>query len=418
MQADVVVLGAGMIGVSTALQLQRRGKQVALIDRRAPGEETSYGNAGLIQREAVEPYPFPHDSRMIFKVMRKGGIDVNYHSLALPTLASPLAQYWWWSSPSRYAKVAREYSRLIEYCLSEHESLLQEADAEALVRRTGWRTAFRTPAAMAQGVSYAERLQREYGVEHTIVDGAELGRLEPGLRHEMAGAVHWTQPWSVRDPGALVGEYARLFRQRGGHFASGDATTLSATTRSRQGNGWRVTTQEGIIDAEQAVIALGPWSDTLTRRLGYRLPLFVKRGYHRHYAMEKPLSMAMLDAENGIMLAPMNRGLRITTGAEFAHLDARATPLQSGKAEVAARQILDLGDAVETSAWLGARPCTSDMKPIIGPAPRHPGLWLHFGHAHQGFTLGPASGRLLAEMICGETPYIDPAPYAATRLGR
>ncbi|OLO04496.1 MULTISPECIES: FAD-dependent oxidoreductase [Salinicola] len=411
MQADVVVLGAGMIGVSTALQLQRRGRQVALIDRRAPGEETSFGNAGLIQREAVEPYPFPHDSRMIFKVMRKGGIDVNYHPLALPTLASPLAQYWWWSSPSRYARVAREYSRLIEHCLIEHESLIRESDTEVLVRRTGWRTAFRTPAAMAQGLAYAERLEQEYGVEHAVVDGAELGRLEPGLNHPMAGAVHWTQPWSVRDPGALVAGYAELFRRQGGHFASADATTLS-----RQANGWRVITREGVIDAEQAVIALGPWSDTLTRRLGYRLPLFVKRGYHRHYAMKQPLSMAMLDAENGIMLAPMNRGLRITTGAEFARLDARATPLQSGRAEVAARQILDLGEAVETSPWLGARPCTSDMKPIIGPAPKHPGLWFHFGHAHQGFTLGPASGRLLAEMICGERPYIDPAPYAATRF--
>ena len=119
MQADVVVLGAGMIGVSTALQLQRRGRNVVLVDRRAPGEETSYGNAGLIQREAVEPYPFPHDSRMIFKVARKGGIDVNYHPSALPHLASPLAQYWWWSSPSRYAQVAREYSRLIAHCPTE-----------------------------------------------------------------------------------------------------------------------------------------------------------------------------------------------------------------------------------------------------------------------------------------------------------
>lgn len=411
MQADVLILGAGMIGVSTALQLQRRGKDVVLLDRRAPGEETSYGNAGLIQREAVEPYPFPHDSRMIFQVVRKGGIDVNYHPLALPRLASPLAQYWWWSSPARYARVAQEYSRLIEHCLSEHESLIRDAGAEALIRKTGWRTAFRSAAAMAEGIAGAERLQREYGIEHAVVEGDALNRLEPGLRRELAGAIHWTQPWSVCDPGALVARYAELFRRRGGQFVNGDAMTLV-----RRARGWRVSTGEGVVEAGQAVIALGPWSGGLTRRFGYRLPLFVKRGYHRHYAMANPLGMAMLDAENGIMLAPMSRGLRITTGAEFARLGARATPLQSRRAETAARQILDLGEAVEPSPWLGARPCTSDMKPIIGPAPRHEGLWLHFGHAHQGFTLGPASGRLLAEMICGETPYIDPAPYAASRF--
>ncbi|MCE3027064.1 FAD-binding oxidoreductase [Salinicola sp. DM10] len=411
MQADVVVLGAGMIGVSTALQLQRRGRNVVLVDRRAPGEETSYGNAGLIQREAVEPYPFPHDSRMIFKVARKGGIDVNYHPSALPHLASPLAQYWWWSSPSRYAQVAREYSRLIAHCLSEHDSLIEEAGAGALVRKSGWRTAYRSQEALEKGLANAERLAQEYGVEHAPVSGDELARLEPGLTQRLAGAVHWTQPWSVRDPGALVASYASLFQARGGAFVSGDAATLE-----RHGAGWRVTTSEGPVEAAEAVVALGPWSDELLRRFDYHLPLFVKRGYHRHYDMPTPLSMAMLDAENGIMLAPMNRGLRITTGAEFARLDARATPLQSSKAERVARELLAIGDAVEQTPWLGARPCTPDMKPVIGPAPKHAGLWFHFGHAHQGFTLGPASGRLLAEMMCGETPYIEPAPYSAKRF--
>jgi D-amino-acid dehydrogenase len=113
----------------------------------------------------------------------------------------------------------------------------------------------------------------------------------------------------------------------------------------------------------------------------------------------------------------MRRGLRLTTGAEFARVDAPATPVQLGKAEALARELIDLGPALPEAPWLGARPCVADMLPLIGTAPRHRGLWLHLGHAHQGFTLGPASARLLAELIAGDNPYIDPAPYAPARWG-
>ena len=116
------------------------------------------------------------------------------------------------------------------------------------------------------------------------------------------------------------------------------------------------------------------------------------------------------------MLAPMKRGLRLTTGAEFAALDAPATPVQLAQAERSTRQLFELGAGVEPQPWLGARPCTVDMKPVIGAAPRHAGLWFNFGHAHQGFTLGPASGRLLAELIGGEAPYVDPAPFSPRRF--
>ena len=128
------------------------------------------------------------------------------------------------------------------------------------------------------------------------------------------------------------------------------------------------------------------------------------------------MRLAMLDAERGYVLVPMAQGLRITTGAEFAQVDAPATPVQLRRAEVAARELVDLPQAVEAEPWLGNRPCTVDMLPVMGPAPRHAGLWFNFGHAHQGFTLGPVAGRLLADLVTGQAPFVDPAPYAATRF--
>ena len=177
-------------------------------------------------------------------------------------------------------------------------------------------------------------------------------------------------------------------------------------------------TGDGNVDARDAVIALGPWSDTLTHALGYDLPLAVKRGYHMHYraAGRAVLNTPMLDTERGYFLAPMRRGIRLTTGAEFALRDAIRTPVQLGRAEPIARDLFPLAERLDMEPWMGSRPCTPDMMPVIGPAPHHAKLWFAFGHAHHGLTLGPVTGRLIAEMVCGEKPFVDPAPYRADRF--
>ena len=434
LKTDILVLGAGMVGTCTALHLAQRGHSVALVDRGAPGGETSYGNSGIIQREAVEPYAFPRDWASLFNVAFKRGMDVNYHFGALPFVLPHLARYWHASGPSRYPRIAAEFSRLIEHSISENASFIEQAGADELVRRTGYRAVFRTAKAFDQAAEKAQRLAQQYGVQHVELGSAALAQAEPALRAPLAGAVHWLEPWSVNDPGELVARYAALFIRSGGCFVQGDATRLQQI-----GTGWRVAMQDGLLEAQHAVIALGPWADTVTRPLGYRLPLFVKRGYHRHYAKTQTpvdvdrigrlggvsshaslvaplLSMPLLDAERGLVLAPMSRGLRITTGAEFALIGAPATPVQLDQAERAARELIDLPPAVEAQPWMGNRPCTPDMKPVIGPAPRHPGLWFNFGHAHQGFTLGAVSGRLLADLLEGKTPFVDAAPYSAERF--
>jgi len=144
----------------------------------------------------------------------------------------------------------------------------------------------------------------------------------------------------------------------------------------------------------------------------------VKRGYHMHYRLAgtAKLNMPSLDAERGYFLAPMRGGIRLTTGAEFALRDAIRTPVQLGRAEPIARDLFPLAERMDAEPWMGARPCTPDMMPIIGPAPRHRRLWLAFGHAHHGFTLGAVTGRLIGEMIAGEVPFVDPQPYRADRF--
>jgi D-amino-acid dehydrogenase len=411
MSNPVLVLGAGMVGTCTALHLQQRGLDVTLVDRRTPGLETSFGNAGLIQREAVQPYAFPREAGFVLNAALGRGAEVHWHLRGLWQMARPLLRYWRHSAPHGHARATEAYSRLIAHATHEHALLLAAAGAEDMVTREGFRFLFRTPQALHGAVQRARALEDQFGVRHHAEDSAALARAEPALRQSLAGAVHWLDPWAVRDPGALVQRYADLFVARGGRVLTGNAHTLQATD-----TGWSVLTHEGRIDAQQVVLALGPWADGIVRTLGYRFPLFIKRGYHQHYPAAATLRQPMLDAERGYVLAPMQRGMRLTTGAEFAPIDAPPTPVQLKKAEAMARELVDLGEPLPEPPWLGARPCTADMLPVMGPAPRHRGLWFNFGHAHQGFTLGPVAGRLLAEMIEGGRTWIDPTPYLPARF--
>jgi D-amino-acid dehydrogenase len=174
---------------------------------------------------------------------------------------------------------------------------------------------------------------------------------------------------------------------------------------------------DGRIDARDVVVAMGPWSPDVLRPLGYRIPMAVKRGYHQHFALEDgaTLTHPVADIDSGFVVTPMTLGVRLTTGAEFAARDAPPSPIQIQRTRALASQLLPLGAAVEKEPWMGCRPCMPDMRPVIGPAPRHAGLWMAFGHAHHGFTLGPVTGKLLASLITGQAPDVDPAPYALYR---
>jgi len=411
---DAVVLGAGIVGICVALHLQKRGRSVVLVDRRGAAEETSFGNAGLIQREGVYPYGFPHDFGALVRYGFNRTIDAYYHFSALPTLAPFLLKYWHHSRPARHAEQARKYSKLIEHCVREHDALAQEAGATGFIRRNGWMKVFRTERERDKRFAEAERWRGEFGVHSRLLDAAAFQEMEPHVAPVLVGAIHWTDPTSVDDPHGLGLAYLRAFETLGGRFVQGNAASLAPDAP-----GWSMRTVEGPLAANAAVIALGPWADVATRALGYDLPLAVKRGYHMHYraAGEAKLNHPMLDTERGYLLAPMRRGIRLTTGAEFALRDAIRTPVQLGRAEPIARDLFPLAERLDTEAWMGARPCTPDMLPVIGPAPRHKNLFFAFGHAHHGLTLGAVTGRLIAELVTGETPFVDPAPFSASRFG-
>ncbi|MDW6020147.1 FAD-dependent oxidoreductase [Mesorhizobium sp. BAC0120] len=395
--STVLILGAGMVGVSTALALRADGHDVVLIDRREPGRETSYGNAGIIQAEAVEPYALPRDIPSLVRIALGRGNDVRYQLAALPGQAQALWGYFRASRRDRHRAISAAYAPMIRRSTTDHQALIAEAGAERLIRRDGFYQIYRSAAALDASSREVERLATTYGVGAETLDARQLERREPALRPGLAGAVRWADPWTCRDPGGLVTAYAELFQRRGGRCEVGDATTLQPA-----GAGWSVSTQSGRIEAEHAVIALGPWSPDLLRRFGYRFPMVYKRGYHRHFANTGGLAITLHDPDYGMVVSPMEAGVRVATGAELARRDAPATPRQLDRAAAMARQLTELGDPVEAEAWMGRRPCLPGMLPFVGLLPRHRTLWGNFGHGHQGFTLGPTTGRLLADRMAGK----------------
>jgi D-amino-acid dehydrogenase len=412
MQTDVIVLGAGMLGISSALHLQAKGRSVALIDRRGAAEETSFGNTGLIQSEGIVPYPFPRDLAMAIRYALNLSPEAHVHWSALPRLAPILYRYWVSSERGRLANIARAFVPLAHQCLAEHEAWMRESGIANRMRRTGYLRLYRTVSEL----DIADRTDAEanaaYGVNYRRLAESEIRELEPHLKGSFVGAIYMPDPVSVDDPGAVGKAYAELFVRRGGRLLRGEARTLDGMA-----GGWKVETSEGPVSARDAVIALGAWSSDVLARLGIRIPLFVKRGYHMHYRAEgnATLSRPVVESEAGYAITATTRGIRLTTGAEFARRDAGPTPVQLGKVEPMARRLFPLAERVDPAPWLGARPCLPDMLPVIGPGPRN-GLWLNFGHHHWGFTQGPVSGRLLAEIMTGDTPFTDPAPYRADRF--
>ena len=413
MAQTALVLGAGIVGVSVALHLRRRGWDVVLVDRQGPGEGASFGNGGLIQREAVYPHPFPRALAELQRIMRNRAVDVAYHPLALPNVAFPLLRYWWHSAPERYVRAVLGHSRLIATCLDEHMVLAREAEATDLLRPIGWLQLYGTAAGLERAMSKAESARQEFGVNSVALDGTALAKAEPHLLPEKAGAIHWTDPYSVSDPHALTLAYASRFVAQGGVIATGDAMGLQ-----RHASGWRLTTTDGPMEAAHAVVALGAASTEGTRQFGYAPPLFGKRGYHMHYSLRGNalLNRPLVETDTGFGLMPMRRGIRLTTGVEFARTNAPPNTVQLQRAEPIARALLPLDRRVDATPWMGVRPALPDMLPVIGRAPAHENLWCAFGHAHQGLTLGPSTGRLLAEMMSGEAAFLDPEPYRPGRF--
>ncbi len=408
-QADVVVLGAGIVGVSAATAARQRGLSVILVDRREPGSETSYGNAGILSSGSILPLNKPSlwSALPAYLTNRHAALrwDPAWSVRNIDWIVRFLAN----ARNSGVRPRATALHGLIGASLKLHREWIVKAGAAQRIRETGWLKAWRTDAVNAAKEEQA--FLAEYGIESRLLDRQAISALEPNILPVYKVGLLHTQTASVDSPGEVVKAYARMFDGLGGEMRQSDIKAIVP-----DGDGWRVLLADGEISARHVVVALGPWSADLLRPLGYRVPLAFERGYHQEFAPNPARSLLrpIHDAEGSFLMTPMERGIRVTSGVELTARDAPSSLAQLDAVVPVARSVVEFGAAVG-EPWRGARPTLPDSLPMIGPAPRHSGLWLAFGHQHIGFTTGPATGAAIAAMIAGAQPPFNTAPFSPGR---
>ena len=408
-EVDVVVLGAGIVGVSTAYAARQRGMSVVLVDRREPGSETSYGNAGIISSGSIAPLNNPSLWKALPKYLTNRHPALRWNPAWAARNAGWVARFLANSAGPRLRPRAAALHGLIGASLKLHREWIVKAGAGHRIRETGWLKAWRGDAVAAAKLEQA--LLTEFGIASELLDRQGISAIEPGILPVYKVGLLHSQTASVDSPGEVVKAYARMFAGVGGDLRQSNVKSIVS-----DGERWRVVLADGEILARHVVVALGPWSADLLRPLGYRVPLAFERGYHREFKPNpaRTLQRPIHDADGSFLMTPMEQGVRVTSGVELTGRDAPSSFVQLDQVVPLAREVVEFGDAVGDT-WRGSRPTLPDSLPMIGPVPRHAGLWLAFGNQHIGFTTGPATGAAIAAMIAGAPPPYDVTPFAPSR---
>ncbi len=410
MTRHIAVLGAGIVGVSSALALQRKGFTVTLIDRKPPGRETSYGNAGIISRGSIMPFNNPDLWKALPSYLGNRHPALRYRAGYLAANLPWLARFLGNATAASSARRGAALNTLIASAMDLHRGWMHEAGVSHRLRETGWLKLWRDERSRPEAEAASRALQ-SFGLRAPILDRQEISGLEPDLAPVFSVGLLHQDTASVDSPGNVTAAYAALFARQGGTLRQDAILGLE-----QQGEGWLVRLDGGVLAADAVVMALGPWSAEALKPLGYHVLLAFERGYHQEFALPKgmKLSRPLYDSDHAYVLTPMENGVRVTTGVELTDRDAPSNLTQRDLAVAAAREIFPFEAAV-AEPWRGARPTLPDSLPAIGKAPRHANLYVAFGHQHIGFSTGPSTGTAIAALVAGEAPPFDLAAFAPSR---
>ncbi|MGE0717910.1 MAG: NAD(P)/FAD-dependent oxidoreductase [Alphaproteobacteria bacterium] len=412
MARSVVVIGAGIVGMAAASFLRRDGHTVTVIDEREPGDGCSYGNAGAISPDMVVPMSTPG---MLGKL--PGWLMDPLGPLAIRPSYLPKAAPWLmrWVAAGRMDRVQASSAalrRLHQPVFEVYRDLLGVERFHDLVRTGGQLYVWRTEE-VGRNERIADALREAAGVRAEKVAAHELRQMEPSLSAAYCRGLWLPDNGHTSNPKRLVATVAELFQRSGGSILRRKVTAIQVI----DGRVRAVRTPEGLVPADTVVVAAGAWSMRLLKPLGVRVPLEAERGYH--VMLPDPgltIRNKLSNRSGSFSVTVMEGGVRLAGTVEIAGLDA---PPNEERALVLLRQAAEMFPGIRTDGyrtWMGFRPGTPDSVPFIGAAPGVQGLFLDFGHGHTGLTGAPMSGRLLADLVAGRKPAIDPAAYSPTRF--
>ncbi|WP_120497111.1 FAD-binding oxidoreductase [Kiloniella sp. EL199] len=410
---EITVIGAGIVGICTSLSLIEAGAKVQLIDRDAPGQGTSYGNAGVISPWSIIPQSMPGVWKNIPKWLLDPNGPVSVDFSHLPKLIPWALKFLSQAKPPHVHAAVEAMELLNQDNIQRYRTHLKDTGYEHLIQDSYYVHAYRNANA-ADLSSLEYKIRQEKGADLERVDASALQKLEPALTHNYKAAILIKGQARATSPG-LIGEIlANKFLSMGGAITRSNVLDLRQT-----GDQWRVKTTEEQIVTDNVVIAAGAWSTELLKPLGYDIPLQYERGYH---AMFKDpgvaLTHSIMDVDYKCVASSMNDGLRVAGQAEFADLEKPPTKFRANRMGNLARQMVPNLPETPPETWMGTRPSLPDSLPCIGEFSGSKNLYAAFGHSHYGLMMAPKTGALVADIVMNNPINTDLSAFKPERFTR
>ena len=427
---QTVVVGAGIVGICTALYLQEKGRQVTLIDRLPPGEGTSSGNAGIISVGSVHPEAMPGIWKEIPHMLMQRMAPISLRPTYAPRLLPWFARFLASSSVAKADQSSAAISALSSRALDYLQPLVNKAGAQALLRQEGTLYINETPSQFAAAKLNCSYYQRR-NVDYQIVEGPELADLEPSLRSGLAGAVLVPAGAQTLSPLALSRSLFKLFQQQGGEFLTAEVTgfklegkRVTALHIDREISSDQVLSNHvpsnqvasNQLLCREVFITAGAYSKTLAKQLGSTVPLDTERGY----SVDLPnpgleLKRPLLFAGRAFAATSMAEGLRLAGTVEFAGLKAVPNYQRAHNLAKQAAYLFPQLNPEEGKPWMGFRPSVPDTVPIISASPYFDNAFFGFGHGHLGLTQAAVTGAMLSALAVGEDCPLAISPFRVDR---
>jgi len=409
---QAVVVGAGIIGAATALNLQRKGFDVTIVDAQPPGEGASSGNAGITACCAIVPVPVPGILKKFPAMLLDPMGPLSIDFLHVVRNAKWFIDYLRHGRASEVNRIASELFKLTDGSIDEHLRLARDTGGEPWVREHDYLYIYPKRSDF-EAEAFAWDIRRSHGIEYGEVNATELREMEPDLAPGFSFAIRLPKHGFSLDPAKLVKGLVETFQKQGGRLLQAKALGFESGEKGAH----TLMTDAGSIPFDRLVIAAGAWSATLARQLGVKVPLMSERGYHVQFADPGIRQNHPLMVTSGKYVAtPMTNGLRLAGIVEFKPMNAPSDPEMSNRLKRHARLLFPNARLNDCKVWMGHRPSLPDSLPVIGVVPDHPNVILAFGHQHIGLSTGPRTGRFVAKLAAGEAINQDLSAFRVNRF--
>ena len=410
---NILIIGAGIVGICTSIELIKKGYSVTLMDPNEPGSQTSYGNAGVITDSSLMIINNPQLLKSLFQLIFKNQTSFRYSKSFIFSRLTWVLRFLMFSHKNHMKFAAKALRELQVLSLNTHKKLIKKTNSNNIISKPGWLKLFKTSESYKKYSLELEVLNK-HKAKYTTLNTTQIEKQFPDLEVKFFKGILFKNSIRVKSPLKLSKKYFNYFLESGGKFVQESCKDLQYIEDK-----WVIFSNKNKSYFDQVVVSTGPWSKNILSNLGYNIPLAWERGYHHHFSTKKKISInpAIYDVEGGFVYSSNGSDVRVTSGVELTFLDAVQNEIQINESIQKLRKIIPLNKKLIDKPWLGSRPTIIDSLPMIGKAPKHKNLWFNFGHNHIGLSTSAGSAVIISEMIQNKKTSINADPFSPKRFG-